>query len=65
MSNWGIQNELPPDGPPWYANYFELRAVLASGSRERSDPPFNYLKELEVRTLPIRRDYQRYLLTYL
>lgn len=31
----------------WHVDYFELKAMLASGSRETSAPPFNYLKERE------------------
>ena len=43
--------------------YFELKAILASGSKEMHGPPyappFNYLEELKLRALPIVRDLQR------
>lgn len=32
-------------------------AILASGSRGTSAPPFNFLEELELGTLPIIREY--------
>lgn len=43
----------------WYVDYFELKAVLASGARESSCPPFNYLGELELGAWWVIRDYQR------
>ena len=35
-----------------YKGRFELKATLASGSRESSAPPCNYLEELELGALP-------------
>lgn len=29
-----VQNKPPQDEPQWYADYFELKATLAAGSRE-------------------------------
>lgn len=45
--------------PQRYADYFELKAILASGSRENFAPPLNYLEKLKLGTLPIIKDYQR------
>lgn len=50
----GVQNESPQGVPHWYTDDFELRAVLASGSRETFVPPFNYLEELELEALLLR-----------
>lgn len=33
-----VQDESPPDVPLWYAGCFELKAALASGSKETSAP---------------------------
>lgn len=37
----------------WDVGCFEMRAVLASGSRETSESPLNYLEEIELGALPI------------
>ena len=34
----GVQNKSPQDLPQWYADYFELKATLATGSKETSAP---------------------------
>lgn len=46
MQSWGVQNEPPQHVPQWYADYFELEASLASGSKETSSPL--YYLELEL-----------------
>lgn len=50
-------NEPPQDVPQWSVDYFELKAILASGSR---DLPLclNYLEALHSGALPLR-DYQK------
>lgn len=54
-----MKNEPPQDMPVWYVDCFELRAILATGSRENSPPAhFNCLEEFELGVLPIR-DHQR------
>lgn len=37
--NAGVQNELPQGVPQKYANYFELKAILAAGSRDTLSLP--------------------------
>lgn len=53
----GVQNKLTQDVPQWYIDYFELKAILVSGSRKMSVPLINCL-EFEWRALFIRV-YQR------
>lgn len=55
-----VQNESPQNVPHWYADDFELRAVLASDSRETSAllPAINYLEELKLGASPIIGDHQ-------
>lgn len=52
----GVSEQAPQHVSQWYRDYFELKAVLAEGSRETSVPLFNYLEELELGSLPIK-DY--------
>lgn len=35
----GVQNAPPQNVPQWYTDYFELKAILASGSGEMSVCP--------------------------
>lgn len=58
LDDVGVQNKPPKDVPQWYADYFELKAILALGSRETSALPFNYLEELLLGVLPIIKNYQ-------
>ena len=37
-----VQNEIPKDVPPRYADYFELKAIATSSSGETSACPFYY-----------------------
>ena len=57
--NVGVRKKLPQDVPQWYTDYFELKAMLASGSRETSALPLNYLEGLESEVVPRIRDYHR------
>lgn len=49
----GVWNELPQDVYQWFADYFELKAILALGSRETSATLFTYLEEPELGALLI------------
>lgn len=40
----GVQNKLTQDVPQWYIDYFELKAILVSGSRKMSVPLINCLE---------------------
>lgn len=55
MINYIVACEGPELGTPsclsLYADYFQLKAILASGPKE--NPLFNYVEEFEL------RDYQR------
>lgn len=62
MFSVGVQNEPPQEVSQGYEGYLELKAILATSSRETSAPSFNYLEELELRDLPLIRDNQRQLL---
>lgn len=39
-----VQNKLTQDVPQWYIDYFELKAILVSGSRKMSVPLINCLE---------------------
>lgn len=39
LSNCGGSEQAPHSVPGWYADYSELKATLASGSRELAAPP--------------------------
>lgn len=45
-----VPNKPPKEAPWWYADYIELKAILASGSRETS--AHNYLEESELQACP-------------
>ena len=51
-----VQHEPRQDVPQGYADYFELKAILASGSRESSPFSLNYLKDFELEAVPMRDD---------
>lgn len=40
LDSMGVQKESPQDVPPWYADCFEVKAALPTGSRETSASPF-------------------------
>ena len=49
-----VQHEPHQDVPQGYADYFELKAILASGSRGSSPFSLNYLKDFELEAVPMR-----------
>lgn len=52
----GVPNEPPQGVPQWDADDFDLKAVLASGSREAPFSPLNSPEGFELKALPRRVD---------
>lgn len=59
----GGSERAPQDVLLWYADYLELKAVLASGSREAPAPSFSHLGLESGAFLPIRDDQRELLRT--
>lgn len=46
----GAQNDSPQDVPLGFGDFFEVKAILALGSRETPTPPFSHIEKDELGT---------------